>query len=415
MKQRTDGASRSHGVVYVGMGSAPENRRQQLIKLCWTCVYLLYLGYPVGDLTSGTHSPAAVWLGGAGLAGFVGPYLFLVLSRRPRTSVARWQWCILGWMFLLACVLSLTLGAPWLMLFIYTSISTGVLLPPRLVVWGVPLVSLSLLGFAEAIHAGTWTIAGLFFPALLGGGAMMGVAQMGRTMRELREARATVAHLAANEERLRLARDLHDLLGHSLSLITLKSELAGRMLPDRPEDAAKQVADIEQVSRQALVDVREAVSGFRRPTLGVELAGVRTALRTAGVEARIAPSLDRPPQEQYPGLGADEEGALAWALREAVTNVVRHSGAKRCELALDEIWGADEGHYLRLEVVDDGRGPARGHRAGNGLGGLEERLVLSGGRLETAFPRHGGFSLRAYVPLRMVSESGSEAVTSPRS
>ena len=85
--------------------------------------------------------------------------------------------------------------------------------------------------------------------------------------RELREARATVAQLAANEERLRLARDLHDLLGHSLSLITLKSELAGRMLPGDPEQAARQVADIEQVGRQALVDVREAVSGFRRPTL----------------------------------------------------------------------------------------------------------------------------------------------------
>jgi two-component system sensor histidine kinase DesK len=399
----------------VGMGSEPENRRQQLIKLCWACVYLLYLGYPVGDLTGGTHREPAVWLGGSGLAGFVGPYLFLLLSRRPRTSVVWWQWCILGWMFLLACVLSLILGAPWLMLFIYTSISAGVLLPARLAVWGVPLVSLTLLGLAEATHAGTWAIAGLFLPALLGGGAMMGVARMGRTMRELREARATVAQLAANEERLRLARDLHDLLGHSLSLITLKSELAGRMLPDRPEDAAKQVADIEQVSRQALVDVREAVSGFRRPTLGVELAGVRTALRTAGVEARIAPSLDRPPQERYPGLDADDEGALAWALREAVTNVVRHSGAKRCELALDEVWDTDESHYLRLEVVDDGHGPARGHRAGNGLGGLEERLLLSGGRLETGSPRHGGFSLRAYVPLRTVGGSEPNTVASPRS
>src|SRR2546421_4118379 len=413
MKQRADGEARSHSLTgSIGVGTAPENRRQQLVKLCWTSVYLLYLGYPVADLANGRHTAAAVWLGWAGLAGFVVPYLFMVLSRRPRTTTAWWQWCILGWMLLLGGMMSLTLGEPWLMLFIYTSISTGALLPTRLAAWAVPLVSLTMLGLAKVTHAGNWTIAGLFFPALLGGGAMMSVAHMGRMVRELREARETVAHLAANEERLRLARDLHDLLGHSLSLITLKSELAGRMLPARSEDAAKQVADIEQVSRQALADVRKAVSGYRSPTLRVELAGVRTALRTAGVEARIAPSLDLPAQQQFPGLGAEEEGALAWALREAVTNVVRHSGAKRCDLSLDEVWDADGSHYLRLDVADDGRGPARGHRAGNGLKGLEERLMLAGGRLETGSSGRGGFCMKAYVPLRMVSEAEAEAVAS---
>ncbi|MCQ4080196.1 sensor histidine kinase [Streptomyces sp. RB6PN25] len=398
----------------LGMGDAPETRREQWIKLCWTSVYLLYMASTVGDLVSGRHTPLATALGWLGLAAFLVPYYYLVLSRRPRDPLAWWQVAILSWLYTTAGVLTLMLGVPWLVLFVYVTIGTGILLPYRRARWAVPFSALSLLGFGKLVGAGGWVLAGEFLPAMMGGAAMMGVAQMRRTMRELRDARETIAHLAANEERLRLARDLHDLLGHSLSLITLKSELAGRMLPDRPEDAAKQVADIEQVSRQALVDVREAVSGYRRPTLGVELAGVRTALRTAGVEARIAPSLDRPPQEQYPGLGAEEEGALAWALREAVTNVVRHSSAKRCDLALDEVWDADEGRYLRLEVVDDGHGPARGHRMGNGLNGLEERLLLSGGRLETGSPGRGGFSLKAYVPLRRVNETETEAVTSPR-
>jgi two-component system sensor histidine kinase DesK len=394
----------------LGMGEPPETRREQAIKLCWTSVYSLYMASTVGDLASGRHTALAGVLGWLGLAAFIIPYFSLVLSRRPRVPLAWWQAAILGWLYTMAAVLSLTLGAPWLVLFVYVAITAGVMLPSQQAVWAVPFSALSLLGLGKLIGAGGWVLVGEFLPALMGGAAMMGVARMRRTMRELREARETVAHLAANEERLRLARDLHDLLGHSLSLITLKSELAGRMLPDRPEDAAKQVADIEQVSRQALADVRQAVSGYRRPTLGVELAGVRTALRTAGVEARIAPSLDRPAQEHYPGLGADEEGALAWALREAVTNVVRHSGAQRCDLALDEVWDEDERHYLRLEVVDDGRGPARGQRAGNGLNGLEERLMLSGGRLETGSPGSGGFSLKAYVPLRMMNDAEREVV-----
>jgi two-component system, NarL family, sensor histidine kinase DesK len=404
--ERGDAAAWAPRERMTSMGAPPETRREQWIKLCWTLLYMLYMGSTVGDLASGDHTPVATALGWVGLAAFVGPYLALVLSRRRAEELDRRQAITLGWLYLLATVLTLSLGGAWLVLFVYVAISAGLLLPFRYAMWGVLGVALSLLGLGILVDAGKWTIGAEFLPALMGGGAMMGLAQTRRTMRELRQARETVAHLAANEERLRLARDLHDLLGHSLSLITLKSELAGRMLPEKPEDAAKQVADIEQVSRQALVDVREAVSGYRRPTLGVELAGARTTLRTAGVEAAIAPALDRPVQESFPGLGAEEEGALAWALREAITNVVRHSGARRCELVLDEVWEADETRYLRLEVADDGRGPGRGHHAGNGLGGLEERLVLSGGRLRTGPSQQGGFSVQAYVPLRRVQVGG---------
>ncbi|MFI1969208.1 two-component sensor histidine kinase [Streptomyces cinnamoneus] len=372
--------------AYATVGRAPEDRRQVVAKVCWTLLYMSYLYYAVDDLTSGRHTAVATGFGWAGMITFVSTYFFLVLGPRPE-RLASWQVGILAGQYCLALALTLTLGGAWTVLLVYVSISSGVLFPPR---WGlrvVPFIAVTVCVLGLLNGAGTAEMLLLVLPTLLGGVAMIAVVQMGRTMRELREARATVAHLAANEERLRLARDLHDLLGHSLSLITLKSELAGRMLPDRPEQAAQQVADIERVSRQALVDVREAVSGFRRPTLDAELAGARTALAAAGIAADVGQIAGG-----HPDLAPDPEGALAWALREAVTNVVRHSGATRCDVALEE-----SGDELCLTVTDDGHGPSRPH--GNGLTGLTERLALADGRLETGPAPRGGFRLRACVPL----------------
>jgi two-component system sensor histidine kinase DesK len=273
-------------------------------------------------------------------------------------------------------------------LFVYLSVAAGAALPWKQSRWTVPACTAALAAVGVWKDADRSLYPALLIPTLLGGFAMMGIKQLVRTMRELRDARETVAHLAATEERLRLARDLHDLLGHSLSLVTLKSELAGRMLPDRPEDAAQQVADIEKVSRQALVDVREAVSGYRRPTLPAELASARAALTAAGVATRLHVP------DAVDDLAPHAEGALAWALREAVTNVVRHSGAATCVVAL-----ATDGATATLTVSDDGRGPAADHTPGNGLTGLTERLILAGGTLRTARSGDGGFTLAASVPV----------------
>ncbi|MFI1253998.1 sensor histidine kinase [Streptomyces netropsis] len=371
---------------FIRIGEAPEDWRQMLAKGCWTLLYMLYMATVVGDLTEGHHTVPATVLGWVGLTVFVVVYLFMVLGRRPRGRLSRRQLTTLAGLYVLAVVLALTLGSVWLVLLVYVAISAGVMLPMKWALRVIPFVAVSEVVVGLVDGADTTRQLTLVLPTLLGGAAMMGIVQMGRTMRELREARATVAHLAANEERLRLARDLHDLLGHSLSLITLKSELAGRMLPDKPEQAAQQVADIERVSRQALVDVREAVSGFRRPTLDAEIAGARTALAAAGVAAAVDGA------SGHADLPPEEEGALAWALREAVTNVVRHSGASRCEVTLGE-----QGDELCLTVTDNGHGPARPH--GNGLTGLAERLALAGGRLETGRGPRGGFRLRACVPL----------------
>ncbi|CAM5417530.1 sensor histidine kinase [Streptomyces abikoensis] len=370
----------------VGIGTEPENRQQVIVKLIWIGIWFAYMAAPFEDLLGDHHTLTGDILGGAGLLAFVAGYLALVFRHTSRPLERGRVLTALALLVLLATVLTLTLGGAWLVLFVYTCVATGAVLPTKLSRALIPLVTGVLAGLGALTPGALEYLPQLAIPALLGGFAMIGVRQMALTTRALREARATVAHLAANEERLRLARDLHDLLGHSLSLITLKSELAGRMLPGKPEQAARQVADIERVSRQALVDVREAVSGFRRPTLEAELAGARTALAAAGIAADVSRAA-----ASHPGLAPDEEGALAWALREAVTNVVRHSGARRCEIALTE-----EGDELCLTVLDDGRGPGGAH--GNGLTGLSERLALADGRLETGPGPRRGFRLRAFVP-----------------
>ncbi|MFF0741399.1 sensor histidine kinase [Streptomyces sp. NPDC004111] len=391
--------------AFGSIGARPDGRRQALTKLLWVSIWLVFMGAPVGDLLSGRHTVPALVLGTLGLLGFVGVYLALVFRYNsscpltPRAVVV-----VLAVLSALAVVLPLALGPPWLVLFVYVSVSAGVALPFRYARWVVPGATLTLV--LIGLHLGVTgdSLSGNVLGAVLAGFSMMGVRHLIRTTIELREARATVAQLAANEERLRLARDLHDLLGHSLSLVTIKSELAGRMLPDHPEQAARQVADIEKVSRQALVDVREAVSGYRRATLPAELAGARTALTAAGITAQVP---DGPPDAgDGAGVQPEREEALAWALREAVTNVVRHSGARHCTVRLRAAQTLD-GRFLELTVTDDGKGaPGTGQQPGNGLRGMSERLAAVGGTVGTDPARPGaspGFVLTARVPLGSAS------------
>jgi two-component system sensor histidine kinase DesK len=213
-------------------------------------------------------------------------------------------------------------------------------------------------------------------------------------MRELREARETVARLAASEERLRMARDMHDLTGQSLSMITLKSELAGRLLgrlPGTPERdrAREEIEQVAAVSRQTLHDIRKAVSGYRRPTLAVEIITARTALGAAGIVPHDDPDLTLLSGTFDP----DAEAALAWCLREAATNVIRHSGARNCHISLTRDGGA-----LSLTVRDDGLGSAKPN-AGAGLRGMSERLAAVGGHLRLQ-PGSDGFCLVATVAAR---------------
>ena len=370
------------------MGRPPRNRRELRRKMLWIGVWLVFLSSPVHDLASGNHTTAGTAAGWLGLAGFVGVYLTLVFRNMGRPFSRVFVSSLIVVLGTLAVLLCLTLGSSWLGLFVYVAVACGGTLPLRAAYWAIPVTAAAMVLVAFGIGEGhQWNLVLL---VLLIGYAMTGVGQLVRTTVELRKARATVAQLAANEERLRLARDLHDLLGHSLSLITLKSELAGRMLPGQPDEAAQQVADIEKVSRQALVDVREAVTGYRRPRLSAELAGTQVALTAAGVSA------DLPAEPDLGGVAEESESALAWALREAVTNVVRHSGARRCAVELLRRQTLD-GPVLELVVQDDGSGGS-GRAPGNGLTGLTERLEKVGGILEAGRVKKG-FRLVAQVPV----------------
>jgi two-component system sensor histidine kinase DesK len=216
-------------------------------------------------------------------------------------------------------------------------------------------------------------------------------AQVARTNARLRLAQDEVRHLAAVAERERIARDLHDVLGHTLSLIVLKSQLASRLAGRDPERAAQEIRDVEQVARKALAEVREAIRGYRG-TLEEEVARARSLLRAAGVHAELSIQL-------LPMDRAAEE-ALALALREAVTNTVRHAEASACTVRV----GAADG-VCTLEVRDDGRGGIRAE--GSGLRGMRERVESLGGRMEWVC--RGGTALTVRVPVAPAALGGGTA------
>jgi signal transduction histidine kinase len=191
---------------------------------------------------------------------------------------------------------------------------------------------------------------------------------------------------AADDERLRLARDLHDLLGHGLSLITIKSQLARRLfVHGQSERAASEIADIERVARESLQDVRQAVDGYRQPSFTSAVAGARAALAAAGIESTVDVSAG--------SLPTAVDATLAWAVREGVTNVIRHSGAAACSIRLTR-----EANRASLEITDNGA-PAAMSAPGNGLRGLQERAAARGGHADAGPLPSGGFRVRVSVPL----------------
>jgi two-component system, NarL family, sensor histidine kinase DesK len=206
-----------------------------------------------------------------------------------------------------------------------------------------------------------------------------------RSRQALMRKQEEVEHIARIAERERISRDLHDLLGHSLSMIALKAELA-RKLADRDIEACrKEIADIENAARTALSEVRSAVTGYRQSGLVSALANARASLAAASVE------LDEEVQ-QFP-LAPAKEHVLALALSEAVTNVVRHAGATRCKLGL-----VREGSVAVLRVVDDGRGRGEDDlKRGNGLTGMQERASAAGGSL--SIRAASGLTLELRLPL----------------
>jgi two-component system, NarL family, sensor histidine kinase DesK len=215
------------------------------------------------------------------------------------------------------------------------------------------------------------------------GGSNIYFAQRNRALAKLRMANDEIEHLATVAERERIARDLHDVLGHTLSVIILKSELAGKLMDRDPQRAGNEIREVEQISRQALSEVRDAIRGYRSQGLPAELAKAKATLETAGVSVKCeAAKLTLP---------AVHESVLSMAVREAVTNVVRHAQARNCSMRLGQRNGS-----CHLEVEDDGRGGD--HSEGNGLRGMRERVEMLGGTLTR--DSQAGTRITINLPLR---------------
>ncbi|MET8005441.1 sensor histidine kinase [Nonomuraea glycinis] len=348
----------------------------------WTGVFALIVLWPIPGWLTGEPGLWAIILVALSLVTFVGLYMKVMWTalewphenREPVALVLLW---------LVAAALAPPLGPFWLFASMFLVITA---LVASLSTRGVlPWVSVTVVGIVVAIVSQDlplseyWWIPAL---ALLFALAMHNHLQLRRANQILARARARAERLAIDNERLRFARDLHDILGHSLSVMTLKSQLAGRFVDADPDRARAEMVDVEDMSRKALSEVRLAVSEYRGLCLSEEVDNARRALHAAGMRFDVN------------GRAVPREAAsvFAWVVREGATNIVRHSQATRCSLR----YGIDR-EEAYLEMADDGRGPGESSE-GRGLRGLTERLQTAGGTLHRRPAPDGGFVLRAVLP-----------------
>jgi len=389
-------------------------------------VFLISLAGCVNDVVGGTAAPR--WLSGGALTAFVACFVVFV-ETHPHTTmegslkVSRGSlWLRGGALALLAGIAfatTLAYGDTWMVLFIFVVVTLAASLPLRVVPLAIAAVAgaVVLSNIAGARTAATViTGASWALSTVMAGYIALLLRRRGVLIGELRSSRGEVARLAAvdavADERLRFARDLHDLLGHSLSVIVLKAELARRLLDQEQvrSQARDEVSDVEQIARRALEEVREAVTGYRARSLAGEIERTRVALEAAGIEARVEVGAG--------ALPPDVETLLAQVVREATTNVIRHSRARHVAIVL-----ACSGAEARLEIGDDGVGAAAsqsgaaGAEGGTGLRGLSERISLAGGTLAAGPRPEGGFVVTAVVPCGAAngaaSDPASELVPAP--
>lgn len=369
-----------------GASVHPVNRSSWWGQALWAVPWLLFQFFPVADLVTTDRPTAARWVGGLGLVAFTVVYL-RVIGQLGRPRALRPDFAVMTG---LAVALAVGFGANWAGLMIYVSAAAAAALPWR---WVWPAVGAAALVCLAVLVADDGS--GLFFLppiCLLTAFGIRGTGYLITVNRELQEAREELARNAVAEERLRFARDLHDLLGHSLSLIALKSEVARRLAERDPARAQQEMADVEEAARRALAEVRDAVSGYRQVSCGQALAEARAALTGAGITVRLP--------DRVPALPGGVDAALGWVVREATTNVLRHSGAGTVTVDL-----AEDGVRAVLTVTDDGvpgageRMTVLGSSSGSGLAGLRERVGALGGDLEAGPLDGGGYRVRATVPL----------------
>jgi two-component system, NarL family, sensor histidine kinase DesK len=356
-------------------------------SLVYRVAAAVFVAYPVVLLVYARPPLPEIVLALTGTALFVA--LLGFASSQPR-SPRRSSW--VGPLLVIALLIVATVllvsdpSTDFYPFYFFASAGASALLPPRR---AMTLVAISGLVATVAL----WWVSGEPVTAVVQGVSVgiIGVtifnaAELRRANRQLVEARDELNQLAVTAERARIARDLHDSLGQSLSVITLKSQLAAKLISQDPERARLEMVETEQVARDALSAVRETVGGQRQPTLDGELAAARQALAAA----EIVPTIEAIAGELPPQVDA----ALAWTVREAVTNVVRHSQARRVTIRIHKANG-----WAEATIIDDGSGAAT-KGSGFGLLGLSERISALGGRFSAGPAPSGGFQLDAALPLK---------------
>jgi two-component system, NarL family, sensor histidine kinase DesK len=358
------------------------------------------------------HSSDSIFLILASLA-FVVLTDRTVLIQMPEPGrYTRWQVWLLPLVVALGAAMFAVGGMGWITALAVASAAVGRIMPDgRATILGLVFCTgiAVIISVATGLDYGNTIIAGAV--CALGNLLAHSAERRNVLMYRLKETRAELARAAVAEERLRISRDLHDLLGHSLSLITLKAELAGRVIGTDPERAAREIAELETVARRSLTEVRQAVTSYRQPTLAAELVSSRRMLASAGIDCRV----------RAPGaysLPPAVDALLGWTVREGATNIVRHAAAKHAGISI-KVTGTE----ASARLSDDGIGPsangavpgvagdettagpdaARAHAvapvAGSGLTGLAERAARLGGTLSAGAGLDGGFWLRVSVPL----------------
>lgn len=286
----------------------------------------------------------------------------------------------------------------WVSAWLLVAMAAAVALPASAALAAVPASALASAWTLSRSGATGDEVLAQVFVVLLAGVAAAAFSRLVSTADELRRTREELADAAVARERERFSRDLHDTLGHTLSVMVVKAAVVRRLVPTDPEAAAGHAADIEDVGRRAMAQLRDTVDGAVVPSLFDELREARTALAAAGIRASV------PSAPPVPTFAA---APLAWVLREAVTNVLRHSGASRCRVDV-----TCDGELVRLTVADDGVGAVLKDSAVDGAGvdagasgrrgglvGLRHRLAAVGGGLDVdAAPGGDGFVLTAWVP-----------------
>lgn len=362
-----------------------------VLGIAFPAVFLAYLAQTAAGIVAHTDDDWTV-VGFVLLAIFCVCYLSALAVWRGigNFGVSKPLWLLSGTMVLCTVLIApLAHEDVWVMFVFICTLAVGMLGERGLlVVAGLTLVAMFLPPAIPAWHAGIqWSPA---FTIPLISLALFAFFAVVRANAELTEARGEIARLAAEGERSRIARDLHDLLGHSLTSITVKACLARRLSESDPDGATREIAEVESLARDALSDVRSAVGGYREVTLATELATGGEVLRAAGIDAQLPGAVDIVP--------AAYRELFGWVVREGLTNVVRHARATRCTITITP---------SSVTVTDDGVGDPGGQSSGNGLAGLHERVDAAGGTLTSGPGPDGGWVLA--VTLHESGDTGRDA------